>query len=494
MRRLSRSPSLSSSLLLLSFLAPPCLSVGCSVPSTKTPCGDVPGLASPLADGQVDLENALRPIGIDARTGRLDARSVAALPAWIYAPQTRLVGLGEATHGTKEVNEARAAIVLELAAQSRETVVFLLEDEFVRGSALDRYLRGQGGDAVSGLKALRAGVWKNRELAALMERLRAINASAGTPRVVFRGVDMQDSQAIHEALARSARALGADAGAELAALKTDFETYIGVFQKLIEAYDTKSVVDYAPTAALRKKILAGLDHMRTRFEQAPASGLSPRERAHHLLTVRIAEQNVVKADPLANIEMIVDGDETVKPWLDRVIATVPPADLAPDPSETRDRAMAENAEAILAIEGADARGIFWAHNGHAARGTITNGKVAGGYLRDSLGEGYRVIGTEFYAGSFRSASPDGRPGVFTIDSSPATFFANAAARLCLPMGVIDFCESGGALAASLARPFDFHFIGAVYSPEYGPMQVTPANAFDGLLFIRETTASEPLPK
>lgn len=490
MRRRSRLRTLSSSAVLL--LVPPLLAVGCAVPSTKTPCGDVPGLVSPLGDAQVDLTDAMRPIAIDPRTGRLDARSVAALPAWVDAPQTRLIGLGEATHGTKEVNDARAAIVLELAAESRGTVVFLLEDEFVLGSALDGYLAGRGGDAASGLNALRAGVWKNRELAALMERLRAINASAGTPRVVFRGIDMQDSQAIHEALARSARALGADADAELAALKTDFETYIGVFQKLIEAYDTKSVVDYAPTAALRKKILAGLGRMRTRFEQAPASGLSQRERAHHLLTVRIAEQNLVKADPLANVQMIVDGDETVQPWLDRVIATVPPADLAPDPSETRDRAMAENAEAILAIEGADARGVLWAHNGHAARGEVNKSKVAGGYLRDRLGLGYRVIGTEFYAGSFRSASPDGRPGVFTIKSSPATFFANAAARLCLPMGIIDLCDSGSALAGALARPFDFHFIGAVYSPEYAPMQVTPAVAFDGLLFIRDTTASQPL--
>jgi erythromycin esterase-like protein len=492
MRHRSCFRSLLPSALLL--LVPPFLAVGCTVPSTKTPCGDVPGLVSPLGDAQVDLANAMRPIAIDPQTGRLDARSVAALPAWIDAPQTRLVALGEATHGTRQVNDARAAVVLELAAQSRGTLVFLLEDEFVRGSPLDRYLAGDGDDAATGLDALRAGVWKNRELAVLMERLRAINASVGVPRVVFRGVDMQDTQAIHEALAYSATALGADAGAELAALKADFETYIGAFERLIDAYDTNSVVDYAPTATLRKKILADLGRVRAHFERAPAAGLSQQERARHLLTVRVAEQNAVKADPLANIQMIVDGDETVKPWLDRIVRTVSPADLAPDPSETRDRAIAENAEAILAIEGADARGILWAHNGHAACGAVNDSKVAGGYLRDRLGEGYRVLGTEFYAGSFRSASPDGRPGVFSIKSSPATFFANAAARLCVPMGIIDLCESSGALAAAFATPFDFNFIGAVYSPDYAPMQVTPAAAFDGIIFIRDTTASEPLSK
>ncbi len=466
--------------------------VGCLGPTTKTACGEVPGLVSPLGEAQPELEGALRPLTLEPATGRLDATSVGALPPWFASPTTRVIALGEATHGTREINEARAALALELAGGSKDAIVFLLEDEFVRGAAVDEFLAGKGADAAAALNGLRAGVWKNRELAALLERLRALNAREGSPRIVFRGIDMQDSAAIQDGLARSAGALGVDVTPELATFRGDFERYVAAFQQLVDAFDTQAVVDYAPTAALRAKLLADLAQLRARFEQAPAQGRSPRDRALHLLTVRVAEQNVVKADPLANVMMLLEGDQGARAWVDRIVATVGVDRLAPRPSEVRDRAMAENVEALVALEGEDARGILWAHNGHAARAPVNGETVMGGSLRERMGERYRVIGTEFYAGTFRSASPDGRPGVFKLESSPASFFANAAARLCRPMGIIDLGASGPSLARALAEPTDVHFIGAVYSPDYAPTRVKLSEAFDALVFIRDTTASVPL--
>jgi erythromycin esterase-like protein len=60
------------------------------------------------------------------------------------------------------------------------------------------------------------------------------------------------------------------------------------------------------------------------------------------------------------------------------------------------------------------------------------------------------------------------------------------------MGIIDLGASGPSLARALAEPTDVHFIGAVYSPDYAPTRVKLSEAFDALVFIRDTTASVPL--
>lgn len=51
---------------------------------------------------------------------------------------------------------------------------------------------------------------------------------------------------------------------------------------------------------------------------------------------------------------------------------------------------------------------------------------------------------------------------------------------------------GPRISAALERPLDLHLVGAVYSPDYPPARAILADIFDGLVFIRDTTASEPL--
>jgi erythromycin esterase len=428
---------------------------------------------------------------LDPVTGRFDAASAATLPAWLDARSTRIVGMGEATHGTKEFNDLRAAIVMELAARAERPIVFLLEDEFVRGAVLAAYLDNGAGSAASGLRALRAGTWKNRELALLMERLRALRTAYPAVQIVFRGVDMQDFDAIWAAVGTIAALPAMDAVADVAALKSEADAYVDAYNLMYEAYTTGGMFDYGPVVQRRTTILAGLQNLRTRLEAAANARLPTAERARLLMVVRIAEQNTWKVDPLANAIALYGGDADIKAWLDRVAATVPSADIAPDPLETRDRALAENAEALVNLEGANALGILWAHNGHVARGAVFGRQVAGGHLRDRLGTGYRVLGTDFYAGSF-VASSNGNPGTFSIGASSASYFANAAARICSHAGFLDLTAVEGTLASALTQPFDLHFVGAEYDPAYPPMRGVLGALYDGFVFVRDTSPSQPL--
>lgn len=453
-------------------------------------CGAVPG-DSPLGAAQASLDAALRPFVVDPATGRPDAASAAALPAWLFSPSTTIVGLGEATHGTKEINDARAAIVLEIAARTRGPLVFLIEDEYVRAAALDAYLEDGTGTAAAGLMELRNIWWKNRELVALMERLRSLREADPERRIVFRGVDMQDPDRIFAAIVDAAKVLGAEsaASADIATAVAGIETYAGAAAAMIEAYGKGAAFDYAPTLAARKQVLAALGRLRATFEAAPGAGLTSNTRARLLHTVRVAEQNTWKIDPLSSAYGAYGADPDVKAWLDKVAATVPAADRAPGVWEARDRAMAENAAAMVALEGDGARGVFWGHNGHVSHEASSEAKPAGAYLREQLGTRYRALGTEFYAGSFVSAPSDAIE-VFTIDGSPASFFANAAARLCRQAGILDLTTLSGALATELAKPLDQHGIGGDYDPGRSPDRGVLGERYDGLLFLRDTNAAE----
>lgn len=457
-------------------------------------CSPVPG-ESPLGAAQGGLEAAMPPLLVDPATGRLAPDSAAALPAWIFSPSTKIVGLGEATHGTREINEVRAAIVLEIAARTEGPLVFLIEDEFVRAAALDAYLESGTGDAATCLKALRNIWWKNRELARLMERLRALRLARPDLRIVFRGVDMQDIDRILARLAEAAQALGAGpaVAADLSAVAADIEVYVSAAAEMMKAYARRPAFDYAPTVAARRRALAALARLRAAFAAAPGPGLSARERALHIHTVRVAEQSLWKMDPLATANFAFGDDPRVKAWLDGVAAPIAAADLAPGPWDARDGAMAENAEALVALEGPGARGVFWAHNGHVSREPRPDNRPAGAFLRSRLGEGYRAIGTEFYAGRFLSA-PGDRIRTFNLNASPPSYFANAAARLCQQAGMLDLTALSGDLSRALARPFDLHSIGGDYDPSRRPDRGVLGEMFDGLVFVRNTSAAELLPR
>ena len=460
---------------------------------TATCSADVPG-DTPLGATQVELGEAALPLSIDSGTGRLRASDTSQLPAWLDA---KVLGLGEVTHGTKEVNDLRGSFVLERATRpGHHPLVFLIEDELVRAGVADDYLRVGAGTAASGLQALRAGVWKNRELAALLDRLREINVRGDGANIVFRGIDMQDPIAIAEAVAKSARVLGATVDDDLHAFQTDGTAYLQAFDELTAAYRDKAPFDYGPVVVLRKRLLTTLERLGNELATAPATGVSSHDRALHLYTIEIARQNVIKNDPLANATSLLRDEPSARGWLASVTATVLERDLLGDPNDYRDQAMAENVIALVALEGDDAQGLVWAHNGHIRMGSHPT-RAAGGYLKARLGDGYRTIGTEFYSGGFLSAAPPSgseppQRTAFRIESSPPTFFANALARLCLPVALVDLTAAPQALQTALTTPLNMHSIGAVYDPSYEPWRTVIGDEFDAVLFIRETSPSQRL--
>ncbi|MDQ4021642.1 MAG: erythromycin esterase family protein [Actinomycetota bacterium] len=104
----------------------------------------------------------------------------------------RVVGLGEATHGSREFFTLKHRLIEYLVTQQGFTV-FALEADRDRCGALDAYVTTGEGDAVQGLRDVGYWTWNTQEVLALLIWLRGHNATVSAGRAVrVVGVDPSD--------------------------------------------------------------------------------------------------------------------------------------------------------------------------------------------------------------------------------------------------------------------------------------------------------------
>jgi erythromycin esterase len=180
----------------------------------------------------------------------------------------------------------------------------------------------------------------------------------------------------------------------------------------------------------------------------------------------------------------------------------------------RDEAMAENLSWALEYEAAD-RAVLWAHDSHICRTVNVGARVdpapsLGSYLADHYGDDYFALGFDFLGGSFRAIgielTPESELTTWSLDESPADSITRVFAATGGDLAFLDFdtASEDDRLDEWLAEPRAKRKIGAVYYGPDGPsenekdgvaahnaVRVLP-EAFDGLLFVRETIPSRVL--
>lgn len=392
------------------------------------------------------------PLPADGRLGTADP-----LPAFdALAAGATIIGLGEATHGSREFNDLRLSLVQRLVERHGYRLI-ALEDSADRWRAVEPYLAGAA--ATPGAAPLEWGWIGRRSRRELLEWVRQWNSHHSTDQVRVVGVDPQDNQASRERL-----------GAFLA------RVYGPHFTEAWNAQAAELAVADAQTSVFGD---SGTSPALRQFMQEIVARLS---MDGPLLRARFGEADFEQAlDAARDLYAFVDfnsGRATLSHFRDWYMAQA--LVRAMDRSPTR------------------AKAIYWAHNAHVSVAPTAWGPT-GAVLRQAFGCGYRAVAATFGSGDFM-AQVAGGPGARLA----TTTLAAAAAQQDTTENMLASVRPGahlttwtcdGAPAQQpewLRVPRPLRWIGGVYAPDslpsatYQPYLLTAA--FDAIAYFPSVRA------
>jgi protein-L-isoaspartate(D-aspartate) O-methyltransferase len=383
--------------------------------------------------------------------------------------QSQVVLLGEATHGTAEFDDARAAITAMLVQRHRFNIV-AVEADWPDAAVYDAYVRG-----LPRPKAPRAAftrfptwMWRNGEIAAFLNRLKAINESIAEPerRCGFYGLDVYSLSASIEAVLNyldkvdpEAAQIARERYGCLTPWRSDPISYGRMAPSRGYALCEKPVAD------------ALLDLLKNRLDYLAKDGE----------TFFSAEQN-------ARIVTAAERYYRVMYYGDAVSWNL------------RDQHMFDTLERLLAHRGPGSKAVVWAHNSHIGNAEFTEmGQVRGeiniGQLaRDRFGDAAALIGFGTDRGTVAAASDwNGPMEIKHVRPARNDSYEGSSRDADIPAF---FLETGPGqrkkVRDALAEPLLERAIGVIYRPETELLshyfQSELSRQFDAWIWFAESQA------
>jgi len=404
------------------------------------------------------------------RRHAIPLRSVAAgsgfddlIPLKEILRDVRVVGLGEATHGTREFFQFRHRM-LEFLVKEMGYTVLALEGSYAAFMNINDYVLHGRGDRAKLLADQKYWILDTEEVAEIIDWIRAHNQTMpDEKKVKFFGIDPNANEI---AMRLVTDYLGKVAPERVPSAETLFQKILPEDIKAINFERTE-----VPAAQLSElyKLISHLVLNKARFVHQTSTGEFERALQHLRLIAQFAEFNSPGA---------VDG------------------------GGTRDRYMAENFQHVVNGEKPMTRFIVLAHNAHISKRDTGNFPAMGSYLRKTFGKGYYAFGFAFNRGSFQAqVAGQGPPRVqeFTLGAAPERTVDWYLARTGIASYIVDFrrLPKDETLSQWLQATHRMHWVGAIFSDKWSASQWTQpfvlSRDFDGLIFIEKTTRARPTP-
>jgi erythromycin esterase-like protein/predicted phosphoribosyltransferase len=395
----------------------------------------------------------------------------------------RFVLIGEASHGTHEFYEARAAMTRRLI-EERGFCAVAAEADWPDAYRVNRYVRGGGADATAeaalrGFERFPTWMWRNTVVVDFVGWLRERNdRAAGDQRAKagFYGLDLYSlHRSIHEVIAYLDRVDPAAA----ARARERYACFDHVSGDDGQAYGYAAA--YGAGETCEQEVVDQLtDLQRHAMEYARRDGLVAGDELFH------AEQNARTVKAAAEYYRSMFGGR-VSSW------------------NLRDRHLVDTLDALAdhlgRQRGEPARIVVWAHNSHVGDATATEvaarGEVNVGQLVRMRHAGdCRLIGFTTYTGTVTAADDWGGPAErkwvrpARADSVEERFHEAGEKGFLVPLGTAS-ASSQALRAARLERA-----IGVVYRPETERLshyfRARVADQFDAVIHVDESRAVEPL--
>lgn len=385
----------------------------------------------------------------------------------------RFVLLGEATHGTSEFYRWRTAITRRLVEEHDFSFV-AVEGDWPDCYRVNRFVKQLHDSTESAEEVLHAfarwptWMWANREVAELVEFLRAHNARHSWDRQVgFYGLDVyslwESMSAVVEYLDRIDPAAAREARRNYGC----FDRFHG------DAVEYARSTELAPTSC-ENDVVRMLTTLRANAPTYAADGRDAYFAAEQNALVAIEAERYYRA-------MLRGGPSS---W------------------NVRDHHMMDTLDRLIAHHGPAAKAIVWEHNTHVGDARFTDmardGMVNVGQLaRQAHGrEGVVLVGFSTHRGSVIAANEWGAPMErMTVPPAREGSFEDLAHRSDVANA---FMVMGDELAQEPAfeEPVDHRAIGVVYAParerwgNYVPTIIP--HRYDVIIHIDETKAVDPL--
>jgi protein-L-isoaspartate(D-aspartate) O-methyltransferase len=381
----------------------------------------------------------------------------------------RVVLLGEATHGTAEFYDARAAITEMLVAKHGFTIVGV-EADWPDAAVYDSYVRGRPRPKVPKTAFTRfpTWMWRNGEVAAFLNRLKAINETIRDPerKCGFYGLDIYSLSASIEAVLAYLDRIDPQAG------RIARQRYGCLTPWRAEPVRYGRMALSRGYAVCERPVTdALLDLLHKRLDYLQRDGEAFFAAEQNARIVAAAEQYY---------RVMYYGDAVS--W------------------NLRDQHMFDTLERLIAHRGPDAKAVVWAHNSHIGNAEFTEmGQVRGEHnigqlARVRFGEEAALIGFGTDRGTVVAASDwDGPMEIKRVRPARDDSYEGRSREANIPAF---FLQTGPGqkehIRADLAEPLFERAIGVIYRPETELLshyfEAELSRQFDAWIWFTETGA------
>jgi erythromycin esterase len=367
--------------------------------------------------------------------------SLADLSPLSEAGNSKIVAMGEATHGTKEFFQLKHKIFRYLV-EKHNVRIFAFEADMGEAIYLNKYVQGGTGD-ISQIMAdkMHFWTWRTKEVEALLTWMRSFNkGKPSSQRVYFIGLDTQF----------------------MSYQPTLIEEYIKVVKPELTV-ETQSVLKNIKklTAESRRQTKNNYQEMTENQQIAISDTLG-----YLMRKMESVEEEMILASSDLKYQIIYRLVKNLQQVHQHLYARQKRNDRS-----LRDKYMAENAIWALQLFGEKTKIAIWSHNGHISE--LKSGYASMGYHLDKkIGDDYISIAFSFNKGTFRAVglnTAKNKPtsiGFHSIESPPTKNSINNLFSFGQDDSFIfniDSLEPSSDISNWLSKIHGFLQIGAIYN-------------------------------
>ena len=385
-----------------------------------------------------------------------------------------IVGMGEATHGSREFFEIKNG-VFQWLVNTMGYRVFGIEATYGGCCYINDFVQSGKGDIDSVMVYLDFWTWQTEEVRDLIWWMKEYNArEEHVEKLSFYGFDMQNFYSPVQYLNDFAR------------------------KHLPAQYDTVKTLSFPVLGKTELEIYRLLQKKENHFEDTLQH--TCRRLTDWLLRNKTYIETTQSGDRYQSLQLCADN-------LGQAVRSL----SVNNQSRYRDSCMAYNVLQIQKVE--DKKMFIWAHNGHINLAYPDNKSVLmgvhmGGHLKKNLGDAYYAIGFVFNRGSFQAIQGPksigsaifkylfARKKLFrglrecTVPAQDKNTLTRVLSTTGHPVYFVDVGHSDNPVFSTLLKTYD---VGAVFmNHKRAAAAVNVKRQFDGLIYVDQTSRARPV--